>query len=633
MSLKQKYYSIQNLLFPSGSKRRKIFQFIYRLPLYMNKDNYNILKNDIKLNGLIRALKNFFSRVINFPKPNNVQKSYESWIKNNEPTIRELNFQKKYKFNYSPKISILVPMYNTPEIFFKELIECLKNQTYTNWELCLADGSDKKESYIDDIIGNDLRIKYKLLEKNDGISNNTNEALKMSTGEYIGLLDHDDLITRFALFEVVKAINDKDNPDFIYSDEDKFKINALHRYEPHFKPDFSPDTLRSYNYICHFSVFKKQLMDLLVGFKKEYEGAQDYDIILRATENAKKIVHIPKILYHWRVHENSTSYNSNTKSYAYEAGRKAIQDHIDRLKLKGTVELGEQPGIYRVRYDIIGNPKISILIPNKDALDDLKKCIESIKKSTYKNYEIIIIENNSDTDEIFNYYNLLVEDKKIKVVYYKEKVFNFSKINNFGATFAKGEYLLLLNNDVEIISENWLEEMLSIAQREDVGIVGSKLLYPDNTVQHAGVVIGMGGIAGHINKLIYDEDMGYFSRANIVNNYGGVTAACFMINKKLYDQVNGLDEEFKVAFNDIDFCMKIRALNKLIVYTPYAKLYHYESKTRGYEDTPEKQMRFKSEIDRFKLKWQKELDAGDPFFNKNLRLDSNIYQVNPNKIK
>ncbi len=632
MSLKQKYYQLQNLLFPMGSMRRKFMQFLYRLPRYINKENCNIFKNDMERNGFIIAFKNMFNKIVTSPRPTNEQKAYESWIRNNEPTLKDLSLQKEYKFEYSPKISILVPMYKTPEKFFKELIECLKNQTYSNWELCLADGSPEKSKSIDKIIKNDSRIKYKLLEKNDGISNNTNEALKMATGDYIGLLDHDDLIARFALFEVVKSINENEKPDFIYSDEDKFSLELSDRYDPHFKPDFSPDTLRSYNYICHFSVFKKELMDLLGGFKKEYDGAQDYDIILRATENAKNIVHIPKILYHWRVHPNSTACNASAKMYAYDAGRKAIQDHINRLGLNGIAEQEELPGIYRVKYDIIGNPKISILIPSKDAKSDLKKCIESIRKSTYNNYEIIIIENNSETDEIFDYYNSLKNDDRIKVVYYPDKGFNFSRINNFGEKFATGEYILLLNNDVEIITKNWLEEMLSFAQREDVGIVGAKLLYPDNTVQHAGVVVGMGGIAGHINKLIRDDDIGYFARAKVINNYSGVTAACFIIKKELYDKVEGLDEDFKVAFNDVDFCMKIRNLNKLIVYTPYAKLYHYESKTRGYEDTPEKQMRFKSEIDRFKLKWEKELEKGDPFFNPNFRLDTAIYQINPNKV-
>lgn len=624
----QKYYDLQNKLFPKNSGRRKTMQFLYRFPRYITPNKIKSGFKYIGSNGFKGSLRKLFNTVMSAPSSTTIQKSYVEWIKNNEPTEEELNIQRNFKFDYSPKISIIVPMYNTPENYFKELIDSVKNQTYTNWELCLADGSPEKPAHIDSILESDSRIKYKFLNENKGISANSNAALSLATGDYISLLDHDDVLPLFALFEVVKTINKNRDAEFIYSDEDKFSVGQKDRYDPHFKPDFSPDTLRSYNYICHFSTFRKDLMDKLGGFRSEYDGSQDYDLFFRASELTKNIVHIPKILYNWRVHPNSVASSSNAKLYAYEAASKAISSHIERLKLKGKVENTDLMGIYRIKYDVIGNPMISIIIANKDAKEDLEKCINSIAKSTYKNYEIIVVENNSTTKEIAEYYEQLKDFEKVKVIKYEEQGFNYSKINNFGSKSATGEYILLLNNDIEVITENWLEEMLSLCQREDVGIVGAKLLYPDNTVQHAGVIIGMGGIAGHINKLIDDKDVGYFARAAIVNNYSAVTAACLIVKKSLFEEVGGLDEDFKVAFNDVDFCMKIRELNKLVIYTPYAKLYHYESKSRGYEDTPEKQARFKSEIDLFNKKWGEEIKKGDPYFNKNFRLDMPIYMVN-----
>lgn len=631
--LKDGYYKLQDYILPNGSKRRKLVQFIYRFPRNLTIKNIKKALKYIKQNGFRGLLRKIYVFLVHTPKPCGEHLAYLSWIKNNEPTKAELEEQINHKFNINPKISIIVPMYNTPEKFFVELVDSLKEQTYSNWELCLGDGSKIKAGYIDDILKSDQRIKYKFLNKNDGISENSNRALELATGDYIGLLDHDDTLPKFSLFEVVKTINENPEAEFIYTDEDKFHYDESDRYDPHFKPDFSPDTLRSYNYICHFSIFRRDLMDKLKGFRRAYDGSQDYDLILRATEQAKSIVHIPKILYHWRVHPNSTASSAQAKLWAYEAAVKAISSQLERLGIKGTVENEFSLGLYRVKYDIIGNPKISIIIPNKDSLADLKKCINSIKKSSYTNYEIIVVENNSETKEIFDYYKKLEEENKnIKVVKYEEKGFNYSKINNFGEKNATGEYILLLNNDTQVINKDWMEEMLSLCQRDDVGIVGAKLLYPDDTVQHAGVVIGIGGIAGHINKLIDDDDIGYYSRASIINNYSAVTAACFLVKKKIYEEVGGLTEEFKVAFNDIDFCLKVRKLNKLVVYTPYARLYHYESKSRGLEDTVEKQIRFKGEIDLFRSKWNAELEKGDPYFNKNLRLDTCIYQINPENI-
>ena len=375
-------------------------------------------------------------------------------------------------------------------------------------------------------------------------------------------------------------------------------------------------------------------MEKLEGFRSEFDGAQDYDIILRMSENAQHILHIPKILYHWRVHELSTAKaGAHAKPYAYEAGKKAVQAHIDRLGLKGTVEQGKTIGTYKVNYDIIGNPKVSILIPNKDYIGTLKVCLKSLKKTTYKNYEIIIIENNSTEKETFEYYEKIDGKDNIKVVYYPEKVFNYSAIINFGVRNSTGDYIIQLNNDTELLTPDWLQEMLGFAQREEVGAVGVKMYYPDKTIQHAGIIVGIGGVAGHVFKNIPYNMHGYFSKDAMIQNLSAVTAACIMTPRSIYDDVGFMDEKFQVAFNDVDFCLKIRKLGKLIVYNPYVEFLHYESKSRGYEDTVEKQQRFKGEIDYFYEKWQGFLDEGDPYYNINLRLDNDQCAIKEEVVK
>lgn len=602
---------------PTGSKRRMTIQYIYRM-LRQKENRKYLFKNGFK--------KSFYKVVVPDSKEYQEQR-YNEWIEKNTLTQEQLEAQKNTKFDYEPLISIITPLYNTPKEFFIDYINSIKNQTYSNWEVCLVDASSEELEYIKDIIENDEKIKYKKLEKNNGISENSNEAIKLANGEFIALIDHDDVIEPNALFEIVKGLNKYPETDFIYSDEDKFERNLENRFYPFFKPDFSPDFLRSNNYICHLSIIRTSLINEIGGFRKEFDGAQDYDLFLRVSEKTNKILHIPKVLYHWRVHNLSTAQNMDTKMYAIEAGRKAIQEHCNRIGLQADVDNENPLGLYRVKTKVQGEPLISIIIPNKDSFKYLKTAIESIEKSTYKNYEIIIVENNSEKKNIFRYYDIIQKNSKIKVVYYKEKGFNFSKINNFGVTYANGEYVLLLNNDIKVITPNWLEEMLALCQREEVGIVGSKLLYKDKTVQHAGVVIGMGGIAGHVNRTISDKSPGYYGRVKVINNYSAVTAACLMTKKELYKKVEGLDEDFKVAFNDVDYCMKIRKLNKLVIYTPYAKLYHYESKSRGYEDTPEKKKRFEGEIKLFEDKWKKELEQGDPYFNVNLDLYSEQCEI------
>ena len=587
--------------------------------------------NYLKKNGVKKSVKKLYFKYLNKKQMNNVSQNYYDYIKNNEPNEVELEKQKKERFEYSPLISIVIPLYNTPKEFFNELIDSILKQTYTNWQLCLADGSKETFEYISEEI-NDDRILYKLLEKNGGISENTNEAIKMSTGEYIVFCDHDDLLAPNALYEIIKALNENKKTDFIYSDEDILDGNV--RKNPHFKPDFSIDLLRSYNYICHLVTVKRELLNKVGMLRKEYDGAQDYDFVLRATNKAENIVHISKVLYHWRSHSNSTAGSSESKTYVFEAGKKAIEYNLKENGISGTVSmLEDEPGRYRINYEIIGNPKVSIIIPNKDAKSDLKNCIDSILKSTYNNYEIIIVENNSTKEETFKYYEKLQKEySNIFVKEMKIDEFNYSKINNYGEKFAKGDYILLLNNDTKVIAKDWIENMLGICQREDVGIVGAKLLYPDNTTQHVGVVVGIGGVAGHVNTNLRENEPGYFSRATVINNFSAVTAACLMVKRNLYEEVGGLTEEFKVAFNDIDFCLKVREKGYLVVLNPFAKLTHYESKTRGMEDTKEKIKRFESEMDLFKFKWKNILENGDPYYNINLRLDNSNFYINTNKI-
>lgn len=549
---------------------------------------------------------------------------YEIWRKKYGVKDEELNEQCKKVFDYAPKFSIVIPLYDTKPAYLKELIESVQNQTYTNWELCLADGTGVNtplKSIVEAYTNKDARIKYEILSDNKGISENTNAAIRMATGEYIVLADHDDIVPANALYECVNAINEDRTIDVIYSDEDKIDMDGKKYFEPHFKSDFNIDLLCSMNYICHLFVVKNEIIDKVGMLRSEFDGAQDHDFILRCCEVAEKIKHIPKILYHWRCHIDSTAANPESKLYAFEAGRRAVEEHYKRIGVPATVEHAEFYGTFRTKYHWEEQPLVSIIIPNKDHSEDLKTIMDSIdEKSTYRNYEFVIVENNSTEEETFAYYKEIEKRDNVQVLYYKD-IFNYSKINNFGVERAKGEYLLLLNNDTELISPDGLENMLHVCMREDVGIVGAKLCYSDDTIQHAGVILGFGGIAGHAFIESSRFDTGYANRIACVQDLSAVTAACMMVKREIYEQVGGLTESFQVAFNDIDFCMKVRELGKLVVYTPYAELYHYESKSRGAEDTPEKVERFNSEVARFMDRWNKELWAGDPYYNPNLTLD------------
>ncbi|WP_296030623.1 glycosyltransferase family 2 protein [Dorea sp.] len=558
---------------------------------------------------------------------------YKEWLQEHKPSEKELEKQKNQVFAYAPKISVLVPVYNTPEEFLKQMIQSVRVQTYPNWELCIANANpanDNVRRILDICTRKDSRIKVVDVVENEGIAQNTNRALDIATGEYVGLLDHDDLLEESALYEIVKRINENEKTDVLYSDEDKVTTNLEEYFAPNFKPDFNLDMLRSNNYICHFFVAKKELVEEVGRFRAVYNGAQDYDLILRCVEKAEHIEHIAKILYHWRIHQESTADNPLSKMYAYDAGKEAIEEHLKRCQTEGEVSLTDNLGFYRVKYKISGNPLISILIPNKDQKETLDKCLRSIEKLTdYDNYEIIIIENNSTEKETFEYYNEISKKEKIRVIYWQGE-FNYSAINNFGAGHARGDYLLLLNNDMEVINGDWLQEMLSHCQREEVGAVGARLYYPDDTVQHAGIIIGIGGVAGSVFVGMKRGYTGYMHRASIQQDLSAVTAACMLIKRSVFEEVGGLEEKLQIAFNDVDLCLRIRKKGYLIVYDPYVELYHYESKTRGPEDTKEKVRRFQSEIEYMRSHWISILKNGDPAYNPNLTLKKWDYSLKVN---
>ena len=558
---------------------------------------------------------------------------YQKWILKHLPSQKELEKQKREKFDFQPKISIVIPLYKTPEKYLRQLVDTVKAQTYPNWELCLSDGSGADSpiaGLLKSLEASDERIKVVSHDKPLQISENTNAGIEIATGDYIAFADHDDELTPHALFECVKALNKDRKIRVLYSDEDKMSMDGHKFFQPHFKPDYNPDLLCTVNYICHLFVVERNIIDKVGTLRSEFDGAQDYDFIFRCIEavDPSEIYHIPKILYHWRCHEDSTAETPESKMYAFEAGKRAIEAHYERTGIHAEVYKGEFLGLYRTRFIRDHDPLISIIIPNKDHIDDLKRCMDSIdKKSTYRNYEYIIVENNSTDEKTFQYYKELeASNPKAHVVYW-DREFNYSAINNYGATFAKGEYLLLLNNDTEIINEDCLEELLGYCMRSDVGAVGARMYYEDDTIQHAGVVIGFGGIAGHCFVLQPRGTTGYCHRIICAQDYSAVTAACMLVKREAFDKVGGLTEELAVAFNDIDFCMKLRAADYLIVYNPYAELYHYESKSRGLEDTPEKVARFNKEIQTFEKRWPDILRNGDPYYNPNLTLKSQDFSL------
>ncbi len=553
------------------------------------------------------------------------EEAYSRWMRKNMPDAQTLEKQRERKFTRRPKISIVVPLYKTPKNYLAALVESVRDQTYPNWELCLSDGSGEGSpltGVLKRLERADPRIKVAYNKKQLRISENTNAALQIATGSFIGFADHDDLLAPDALYECVRALNKYPKTQAIYSDEDKVDMKGKKFFQPHFKPDYNKDLLHSTNYFCHFFLVERDVLKKVGGLDPAFDGAQDYDFVLRCTEVTEQIHHIPKILYHWRAHEDSTAENPASKMYAFEAGARAVKAHYDRIGWANTeVSQTECLGVYRTRYKIQDTPLVSIIIPNKDHKEDLEKCLASIARCSYQNYEVLIMENNSQQQETFAYYEEAAgKDSRIQVLQWKG-IFNYSAINNFGVSHAKGQYLLFLNNDTEVINEDCLEELLGFCMRPDVGIVGARLYFGDSTIQHAGVVVGLGGIAGHIFSNTPREQVGYFARVITQQDYSAVTAACMMVEREAFDKAGGFDEKLQVAFNDIDLCLRIRSLGKLVVYNPYAELFHYESKSRGSDDTPEKMERFNRETAYFEERWKKVLADGDPYYNRNFAID------------
>ncbi len=624
--------------------------------------NNPLWKATFPVRGLIHVIIRTKDRIRRYGNPKGLARKIRNKLREKKavsrygtksfPTGEAAKAMRAEKFPRQIKFSILVPLWNTPEKFLREMIESVQWQTYENWELCLADGSDDAHSYVGETVKGymraDQRIRYRKLTENKGISGNTNECYAMAGGEYIGLFDHDDILHPCALYEYMKVICEKD-ADYIYCDEATFHKGNINRMITlHFKSDYAVDTLRANNYICHFSVFSRKLLEGGELFRTKFDGSQDHDMILRLTDRARRVAHVPKLLYYWRSHKASVASDISAKPYAVESAKGAVADHLSAHGFRDFEILSTRAfeTIFRIKYALTAHPLISILIPNKDHAEDLARCVESIlDKSTYENYEIIIIENNSTTQEIRDYYAEIARHPKIRVETY-EGVFNYSRINNFGASKAKGEYLLLLNNDTQVITLDWMEELLMYAQRDDVACVGAKLYYEDYTIQHAGIVIGLGAhrTAGHIHYRVNKENLGYMGKLCYAQDVSAVTGACLMVKKELYERVGGLDEEFAVALNDVDFCLRMRELGYLNVFTPFAELFHYESVSRGSDvskgtsgtgakETPEeadaaeakRAARYNEEAARFKEKWKEALAAGDPYFNPNFSLDNPDY--------
>lgn len=683
-----------------------------KLKALMTLETVQVAWEFLRENGL-RAL---YKKSVHKLKGIEEDYDYSEWYKKTQISDEAYEAQRKLSFAYAPKYSIVIPAYNTPEKFLCMMLDSILNQTYQNFEVCVADatpyeepgtsagkGAGKEGRSPREVLAayheRDGRIRYTVLGKNLGIADNTNAAIRMATGDFIVLADHDDELTPDALYECTRALNENPDLQVLYSDEDKIDFDSVELFEPHFKSDYNPDLLRTVNYICHLFVVRRSLLEAVaetndqgekVYERSAYDGAQDYDLILRCCEAADRlerevceancvsgelgeegvgllgdvqgetafvqsdadadadaeaeagkgreqlmerrrrqglytsanIFHIRKVLYHWRCHKLSTASNPEAKLYAFEAGARAVYDHCVRMGLPvEKVEKGITYGFYHTIYRN-DNPLVSVIIPNKDHTEDLDKAIRSLLAGSYQNLEFIVVENNSTEEKTWKYYEKIQKEfppSSVRVVQW-EREFNYSAINNFGVQHAHGDYLLFLNNDIEMIAPDSISELLGLVQREDVGIAGAKLLYEDDTIQHGGVVVGFGGIAGHTFIGLHDKENTYMHRAKCVQDYSAVTAACMLSKRSIFDAVGGFTEELAVAFNDIDFCMKVRSLGKLVAYSPYAEFYHYESKSRGLEDTPEKVARFNSEVVRFAKRWPEILREGDPYYNPNLTL-------------
>ena len=592
----------------------------------------------LKSSKLIRRIRNLggprgvMSKILYKIREAKAKKNYGT---KSFPDAARRKMEENCEFKDRPLISILVPLYNTPKNFLKEMIDSVRWQTYDNWQLCLADGSDESHAYVEEYCLKeseaDSRITYKKLERNEGISGNTNRCFELAKGEYIALFDHDDILHPSVLFEYVKVINEK-HADYIYCDETTFHKGSVDKMiTMHFKPDYAIDNLRANNYICHFSCFDRKLLEGEELFRSKFDGSQDHDMILRLTDKAENIVHVPKLMYYWRSHAGSVASDINAKSYAIEAAKGAVADHLTRHGYKNfSIESTRAfETIFRIKYELMSHPRVSVIIPNRDHVEDLRRCISSIlEKTTYDNYEIVVVENNSVSVDIEDYYKELKRYSNVRVVRYVGE-FNYSRVNNYGVECADGQFIILLNNDTEVITVNWIEEMLMYCQRKDVGAVGVKLLYPDKTIQHAGVVIGLGAhrTAGHTHYGKSYENLGYMGRLCYAQDVSAVTGACLMVKKHTFVEMGGLDDHFAVSLNDVDFCLRLRKMGLLNVFTPFAELYHYESASRGSDLNGENADRYNKESELFREKWGEVLEKGDPYYNPNFSLDRSDYSV------
>jgi GT2 family glycosyltransferase/SAM-dependent methyltransferase len=609
-------------LFPMSTKRRVWADWLLHAAKAVLLDGPPRLRDACRRHGVLgTAVKLLFGkeRLAALRPAVAPSDAYQWWIRIHEqpsPAADVIDHNIR-QFRYRPKISLVMPVYNTPREYLENAINSVRNQTYKDWELCICDDGSTQahiHPYLNECSRRDPRIRVTFSESNQGISAASNAALQMATGEFVGLVDHDDELNPMALYEVVKLLQEHPEADIIYSDEDKLEDDGR-RSEPFFKPDWSPEYLLSINYVCHFGLYRKQWVDAVGGFRSAFDGSQDYDLVLRIVEKTQNVFHIPQILYHWRKAQGSSASTDGAKDYSLNAGQKALQEHMDRRGIAAEVLNHWLPNRYRVRPTIIGQPLVSIIIPTKDGLSVLQRCVHSIEsKTTYSNYEILIIDNGSTQAETLEFFRTLSH----RVISLPE-VFNFSRLNNVASQQAKGSYFLFLNNDTEVISPEWLSAMLELCQDKDVGIVGAKLYYPDGTIQHGGVVVGLGGVAGHSHKRFPGTSRGYFDSLVCIRNYSAVTAACMLVRRDVFEAVGGFDEDLRVAFNDVDFCMRVRQKGFRIVWTPYAELFHHESATRGYALDAK-------EIEFMKKRWDALL-LEDPYYSPNLTLDHENFAI------
>jgi len=559
---------------------------------------------------------------------------YMNWLEQRRPKEDDIIQQRLAagKFKQAPFFSIVMPVYNPPVAYFKEAIDSILHQSYENWELILSDdcSSDPEvKKVIESYQKRDPRIKAVFRTENGHISKASNSGLEVAEGDFIVLMDQDDLITADALYKVASVIEEYPDTDMVYTDEDKIDEDGHHSY-PHFKPDWSPENLLSRNYLGHLTIFRTSIMKAIGGWRVGFEGSQDYDLVLRFTEQTNRIKHIPEVLYHWRVHEQSAASNEEAKPYAYIAAQKALTEALQRRNTPGTVDFLDGFRGYSIRLDIADPTKrVSIIIPTKDKADVLEVCLQSIfEKTTYTNYEVLVIDNNSEEKETFSlfdqYQKKYPETFRVKRT---EEPFNFSFLMNLGRKNVSGEYLVLLNNDTEVIAEDWLEGLVEQAQREEMGVIGCKLLYPNNTIQHAGVIMGLGGAAGHVFVGEHRDGPGYFNYINLLNNYSALTAACFMIRTAVFDEVNGFDEKYQIEYNDVDFCLRVLEAGYRNVYVPHVELYHHESISRGHPHLTKASLeRHKRELGQLRKQWENYVER-DPHYNPNLTLGAHDFRM------